>query len=129
MGFAIPIEDALEYASAIEKGGEIVRPYIGIGMLDLTDEYYLWQNRITIPEGVDEGVAVIEVAKGSPAEKAGLKKGDIVVKLGDKDIAGLADFRYELYKYKVGDKVSVSYYRNGKVNTTEVTLGKNTESK
>lgn len=125
MGFAIPIEDALNYASLIEKGGEITRPYIGISMLGLTEEYYLWQNRITIPDGVDNGVAVVSVEKNSPAEKAGLKKGDIIVKLGDEDTGSIAEFRYELYKYKVGDKVEISYYRNSKLETTSITLGKN----
>ena len=74
MGFAIPIEDALKYASLIEDGGEVVRPYLGIGMLDLSQEYYLWQNRINIPEGVNEGVAVVSVENDSPAGKAGIKK-------------------------------------------------------
>ena len=124
MGFAIPIEDALEYAKAIEEGGEVVRPFIGISMVDLSEEYYLWQNRITIPEGVDEGIAVVEVVKDSPAAKAGLKKGDIIVKLGDEDTGSLAEFRYELYRHKVGDKLLVSYYRDGKLKTTTITLGK-----
>jgi len=124
MGFAIPIEDALEYAGLIEKGGEVVRPYLGISMLDLTEEYYLWQNRITIPEGVDEGIAVISVENGSPASKAGLKKGDIIVKLGDADTRTLAEFRYELYRHDVGEKVLVTFYRNGKIQTINVTLGK-----
>ena len=125
MGFAIPIEDALSYASKIENGEKIERPYIGISMLDLSEEYYLWQYRINIPDGVDEGVAVLEVVDGSPASKAGLKKGDIIVKLGDEDISSLAEFRYELYKYEVGDKATISYYRDSKLNTVEVTLGKN----
>lgn len=124
MGFAIPIEDALEYANAIEEGGEVERPYIGISMVDLTQEMYLWQNRINIPEGVEEGIAVVEVEDSSPADKAGLEKGDIIVKLGDKDTGSLSEFRYELYKYKVGDKVTVSYYRDDKLKTTTITLGK-----
>lgn len=124
MGFAIPIEDALKYANTIEEGGEIVRPYIGISMLDLTEEYYLWQNRITIPDGVEEGIAVIEVVSGSPADKAGLKKGDIIVKLGGEDTGSLAEFRYELYKHDVGEKVEVTYYRDDKVKNTTITLGK-----
>lgn len=124
MGFAIPIEDALEYASAIEEGGEIVRPYIGISMLDLTEEYYLWQNRITIPEEVEEGIAILEVVEGSPADKAGLKKGDIVIKLGKTEVGSVADFRYELYKHDVGDKLEATYYRDGKVKTTTIVLGK-----
>ena len=125
MGFAIPIEDAIEYAKAIEEGGEIVRPYIGISMLDLSEEYYLWQNRINIPEEIEEGVAVLEVVKGSPADDAGLKKGDIIVMLGDAEISGLADFRYQLYKHHVGDKLEVTFFRDGKKKTTTITLGKN----
>ena len=125
MGFAIPIEDALKYANLIETGGEITRPYIGISMVDLSDEYYLWQNRISIPEGVDAGIAVITVESGSPAEKAGLKKGDIVVKINDEDTGSLAEFRYELYKYEPGEKITLSFYRNSKLQTATVTLGKN----
>lgn len=125
MGFAIPIEEALKYATAIETGGEVVRPYIGIGMLDLTDEYALWQNRIILPDGVDAGVAVLEVVKNSPADKAGLKKGDIIVKLEKADISGLADFRYQLYKHDVGDTLEVTFYRKDEKKTTNITLAKN----
>ena len=125
MGFAIPIEDALKYANLIEQGGTISRPYIGISMVDLTEEYYLWQNRIVIPEDVEKGIAVVSVAKGSPAEKAGLKKGDIIVKIGDKETGSLAEFRYELYKHEVGEKIELSLYRNGKIQKVTVTLGKN----
>lgn len=128
MGFAIPIEDALKYASLIEDGGEISRPYLGIGMLDLSEEYYLWQNRINIPEGVDEGVAVVSVENGTPASKAGLKKGDIIVKINDSNVGSLAEFRYELYKYDVGDKVKITFYRDGKEQSVNVTLGKNTNN-
>ena len=124
MGFAIPIEDAIEYATLIEEGGKVTRPYLGISMLDLTEEYYLWQNRITIPDGVDEGIAIVSVESGSPSDKAGLKKGDIIVKLGEEDTRTLAEFRYELYKHKVGEKVLITFYRNGQLKTLSVTLGK-----
>ena len=125
MGFAIPIEDALKYASLIEDGGEIARPYLGISMLDLSEEYLLWQNRITLPDGISEGVAVVEVENGTPASKAGLKKGDIITKINDEDTGTLAEFRYELYKHDVGEKIKVTFYRNGKEQSAEVTLGKN----
>ena len=124
MGFAIPIQDAVKYASIIETGKEVTRPYIGVGMLDLTNEYYLWQNRIMIPENIEEGVAIISVENNSPASKAGLKKGDIIVKLGDTNVGSIAEFRYELYKYEVGDKIKVTFYRDGKIQTLNVTLGK-----
>ena len=122
MGFAIPIEDALSYAGIIEKGESVKRPYIGISMLDITDSYYLWQAGITLPKGVEKGVAILEVSSSSPAEKAGLKKGDIITKLEKEEISSVAELRYELYKHNPGDKVTVTYNRNGKELTSEVTL-------
>lgn len=124
MGFAIPIEDALNYAELIEDGGQISRPYLGISMLDVSEEYYLWQNRITLPEDVNEGVAVVSVEKGTPAEKGGLKKGDIIVKINDTKTGSLAEFRYELYKYNVGENIKLTFYRDGKLQDVNVTLGK-----
>lgn len=124
MGFAIPIEDALKYAKAIEDGGQIARPYLGISMLDLTEEYYLWQYRINIPDGLKKGIAIVSVEDGSPASKAGLKKGDIIVKLAGEDVGTLAEFRYELFMHEVGKTVEVQFYRDGKLKTLNITLGK-----
>lgn len=127
MGFAIPIEDALEQAKLLEEGGEVIRPFVGISMLDLSNDFVLYQNRITVPEGITKGVAVLEVVSGSPADKAKLQKGDIIVSIGDSKVGSIAEFRYELYKHKVGDKVEITYYRDNKMQKTTITLGKNNE--
>lgn len=127
MGFAIPIEDALFYAATLEKGEDVARPYLGIGMLDITDSYYLWQNGIRLPDGIEEGVAITEVAKNSPASAAGLKKGDIVVSLGNQKIGSIAEFRYQLYKHSPGEEVEVEYIRNNKKKTVKVTLTENNQ--
>ena len=87
MGFAIPIEDALNYAETLESGNTVERPYVGIGMLDITDQYYLWQNGISIPNNITEGVAILTVENNSPASNAGIQKGDIIIKLNDTDIS------------------------------------------
>jgi len=122
MGFAIPIEDALYYAGIIESGEKVKRPYVGISMLDITDSYYLWQAGITLPKGVTKGVAVIEVVSNSPAAKAGLQKGDIIIKLEDEEVSSVAELRYELYKHNPGEIIKITYNRNGKEQSTEVTL-------
>lgn len=122
MGFAIPIEDALTYAESIENGGSVKRPYVGISMLDIANSYYLWQAGVTIPEGLKDGVAVIEVVSSSPAAKAGLQKGDIIIKLNNEKINSVAKLRYELFKHAPGDKVDITYNRNGKEYTTQITL-------
>ena len=124
MGFAIPIEEALNFANILEKDGKITRPYIGISMLDLNNSYYLWQAGINLPENITSGVAIYTVEENSPASKAGLKKGDIITKLGDKETKNLAEFRYELYKLSPNDKVKVTYIRDNKEQTTTITLGK-----
>ena len=124
MGFAIPIEDALKVAEVLEKVGKVSRPYIGISMLDLSNSYYLWQSGIMVPENVNNGVAVVKVESNSPADKAGIKKGDIITKLAGKDTKSLAEFRYELYKHSPNDSVEVTYIRDGKEQKTKLTLGK-----
>ena len=124
MGFAIPIEDALKVVEILERDGKITRPYIGISMLDLSNSFYLWQAGIYIPDNVKEGVAVYKVESNSPANVAGLQKGDIITKIAGKSTKTLAEFRYELYKHSPNEEVEVTYYRNGKEQTTKVTLGK-----
>ena len=124
MGFAIPIEDALKVVEILERDGKITRPYIGISMLDLSNSFYLWQAGIYIPDNVKEGVAVYKVESNSPANVAGLQKGDIITKIAGKATKTLAEFRYELYKHSPNEEVEVTYYRNGKEQTTKVTLGK-----
>lgn len=125
MGFAIPIEDALLYSEKLEKGQSIVRPYFGIGMLEISNSYNLWQSGIIVPDSVKSGVVVTQVADNSPASIAKIKKGDIILSLGGKSISSIAEFRYELYKHQVGEEVEVEFYRNGKVKSTKVKLTEN----
>ena len=81
--------------------------------------------RGNIPEKVKAGVAIYTVEANSPAAKAGLKKGDIITKIGDNKVENLAEFRYQLYKSSPNDKIKITYYRDNKEQTTTVTLGEN----
>lgn len=127
MGFAIPIDFAMAHIEKLEKGEKIERPLLGISMLNVTDSYYLWQSRITLPEEVEEGVVVVEVSEKSGASKSTLQKGDVIVKLNDADVKNSAYLKYLLYKYNPGDTVKITYNRNGKIYTTNITLTKNEE--
>lgn len=118
MGFAIPIEDALSYAERFEKGETIERPYMGVSMYNLSDLM------IRVDAPVSSGVYVDTVEKGSPAEEAGLKSGDVIVKLGDADIKSLAYLKYQLYKHNVGDTVTISFYRGEELKTANLHLSK-----
>ncbi len=121
MGFAIPIEDALYYAAKIENGEEIVRPFLGVAMIDLTDLNSLYLSGIEIPENI-YGVVVAEVVEDSPASKASLLKGDIICKVGDEEVTSVAELRYELYKNAPGDTIEISYVRNEKLNAVSIKL-------
>lgn len=123
MGFAIPIEDALGYAEMIENGGRIVRPYVGISMVDLNQEAYLKENEITVSKNIAEGVVILEVVKDSPAGKVNLQKGDVIVKLAGVAVGTVSEFRYELYKHIVGEQVEFTIVRDGRLMTVIVTLG------
>ena len=122
MGFAIPIEDALFYAATLEKGKPVVRPFFGIGMLDLTDSFSLWKSGITVGDKVKSGIVVTEVADDSPASVAKIKKGDIIIALAGEDISSIAEFRYQLYKHKPGEEVVVKLVRKDKEKVVTVKL-------
>ena len=114
MGFAIPIEDAVRYADSFIKGEKISRPYLGISIYDKYSNYFSTES---------EGVFIEYVEKNGSAYKAGLQKGDKILKVNNKEITSASYFKYELYKYNVGDKVKITIERNGKEKTIEVTLG------
>ena len=120
MGFAIPIEDALDYAKRLETGEKMERPYLGVSMYNLSD--IITQIRTSL----SSGVYIEGVEKGSPADKAGLQKGDIIVKIEDNEVASLAFLKYQLYKHNIGDKVSLSFYRGEELKTVTVDLEKAT---
>lgn len=125
MGFAIPIEDAIYYAEILEKGEKISRPYMGIGMLDISNPYSLRYYGINIDSSVTSGVVITEVEKNSPAYKAGLQKGDVIYQINDEDVNSIAEFRYVLYKSRPGDTITLKYYRGADKKSVNVKLVKN----
>ena len=127
MGFSIPIEDALNYASSLEKGENIKRPFIGISMVDVANTSVMWQYGITVPNNITSGVVVLATQAGSPAASK-LEKGDVIIGIGDEEVKSVAELRYELYKYNPGDKIKIKYIRNNKENKVEITLTENTEN-
>lgn len=123
MGFAIPIEDAISYANMIVNGEKIKRSYLGLRMVNVSSTYNFVNEDIKIDSKVISGVAIIEILKDGPCNNAGLKKGDVITKIGDYKIKTVAELRYHLYKYKPNDKINIVVNRNGKVMSYKVTLG------
>lgn len=111
MGFAIPIEDAVKNAETIISGKKISRPYLGISIYD-SNSYF----------NNTSGVYVESVEKNGAADKAGIKSGDKILKVNGVEIANTSYFRYQLYKYNIGDKIKITIERNGIEKTLTVTL-------
>ena len=122
MGFAIPIEYAMSHIDSLESGKAIVRPMLGISMLNVTDTYALYRSGIMIKDDIKAGVVVVEIAKDSGASKSDLQKGDVVTKINNEKVDNMAYLRYELYKYNFGDKITITYLRDGKEKTTTIQL-------
>lgn len=123
MGFAIPIEDVMNYVDYLEEGKAIKRPVIGVQILDLTNKYLLYQNGINVDSSVKEGIVLVKVNEGS-AKNAGLQDGDIITKVKSEKVSTVAQFKYEIYKYSVGEEIEVTYYRNGKEQKVKIKLDK-----
>ncbi len=127
MGFSIKIEDAMAHVEELENSKEIERPMLGITLLNTTDTRTLLSYGISLDKDIDSGVVIVSVVDDSGIAKAGLKKGDVITKIDDEEVINAAYLKYVLYKYKVGDKIKVTYIRNGKTKTANVTLTKLTD--
>ena len=122
MGFAIPINDVKVYVESLEKGKEISRPYLGISAIDASDKYKLYYYGINIDKNLNSGVVIAKIQNNAPADKAGLQVGDVIIKIDDEEIKNYSRLRYYLYKYKINDKIKITYIRDGKEKTTDVVL-------
>ena len=124
MGFAIPIEYVMSAVEYLEKGEEIERPVFGVTMIDSDNLYALYQYNIRLDDDV-EGVVVLEVEEGYPAEELGLEKGDVITEINGEKVTNSASFRAELYKCNVGDQITIKYIRDGEEHEGKVRLDKN----
>ena len=124
MGFAIPSKEVQRVIAQLEKDGKVTRPFIGISQNDLANITSRSKTEILkLKSDQTDGVVVTDTVKGSPAETAGLKKYDVITKIGDKEIKNILELRRELYAYNVGDKVELTVFREGKETKVQVTLG------
>lgn len=106
MGFAIPVDTAIKTANNFIEGKTVSKPYLGVSVYE-----------------TNSGVIYVEyVQRGSAADKAGIEKGDKILKIDNESISSTAQFRYQLYKYNVGDKITLTIERNEKEKKLNVTL-------
>ena len=123
----IPIEYAMNHVKTLEAGKEIEWPLLGITMINANDVVSLYRENISIDKSIEEGVVVLECAKGTGAAKSDLKKGDVIIKLNNTKTKDIAHLRYAIYQHQAGDTIEITYIRDGKEKTTKVTLGKSSD--
>lgn len=118
IGFAIPSNLAKPILEQIIKNGKFESVSLGIRGIDVSRYNVLGQEKLPI----DSGVYIHEILSGSPAESAGLKPKDIITKVGDTKVTSNSTLKAALLNYKIGDKVKIEVYRDGKTTTIEVTF-------
>jgi serine protease Do len=118
IGFAIPSDTAISVADQLIETGEVSSAYLGVVTTDLSPED---AERFDLP--VDSGAIVSDVEPGSGADEAGVRRGDIIVALGDTPIENTGDLLGALRDYQPGDTVGLTIVREGDEQTLDVTLG------
>jgi serine protease Do len=123
IGFAIPINEIKSSLESVKAKGKISRPYLGVRYVEITKDF-AGRNNL----GVNEGAYIVgdrsslAVLPNSPASKAGLREGDIITKINNDKIDAKHSLSSITGKYKVGDRVKVTYLRDNKEATVDVTL-------
>ncbi len=123
LGFAIPIGDVQAIITDIMENGQITnKPSFGITAGTMTQQ-------MAAQYQIDQtsGAFVYSVNKGGAGEKAGLKMGDVITKIDSTDITSMEDLTAAKKGHKAGDTVTVTYYRDGQTQTTELTFDAKTD--
>lgn len=124
IGFAIPINDVQGLVNSVLEKGELLRPYLGVRYVTLNDDYaYLYNldtKRGAYIAPSERGQA--SILPDSPAEKAGLKEKDIIIKVNDQEINEKNSLVSVLGRYPVGEKVTLTIIRDGQEQKIDVTL-------
>ena len=125
MGFAIPSNEVVKVINQLVQNGKVVRPSLGIKVVDLDQISTTQQKKVLkLPSNVNKGVLIASVSNGSVADKAGLKKYDVIVAMDGKSIQNTADLHNVLYSKSIGQTVQIKYYRGSDLHTTTAHLTK-----
>ncbi len=106
IGFAIDGSLARQVAEQFIEKGEVIRPWLGISMQGLAPE-------LSREFGVEQGVLVSEVMEGDPAAEAGVKAGDVILKVGDEKVEAPRDLQFAVLDYRPGDEIELTLNRQG----------------
>jgi serine protease Do len=115
IGFALPINVVKEMLDNFNKTGQFSRPFLGV-------RYRMIDQKEAVAKGWIEGAGIVEVVAGSPAEKDGLKPGDIIVKINGEKLTEKTNLAKVIAQKKVGDKLELTVWRDGEEKKITVVL-------
>lgn len=118
IGFAIPSDEIREVLPQLVAEGKVRRGRLGVHIQDVSEEI-----ASAMSLGATRGALVGDVERGSPAEKAGLRSGDVVVRVGDTPVERARDLSRTIARHSPGSKVDLTVHRDGKTLTIPITLG------
>ena len=118
IGFAIPSTEAKPILERLMKGQTIQRGYLGIQMQDLTADL---ADSFGVPKG--NGTIVARVEPGQPADKAGIRQGDVIVRVNDRDVTPDQTLSYLVANVPPGTRIPIELVRDGRRQTVTLTLG------
>ncbi len=118
IGFAIPVNVVMNIKKSIELYGEVVRGWLGVTVQEITPEI---AEALSLTSS--KGVLVSEVTRDSPADKAGIKQGDVIVTIGGKDVHNASSMRFLISELLPGSTVPVAAIRDGREVVVTVTIG------
>lgn len=129
MGFSIPSNEVVSVINQLVKNGKITRPALGIELVGLENVSATQQKSILkLPTSITKGIVIMKTLSPSAAGNAGLKKYDVITELDGTKITDEAKLKEVLYKHKIGDSVSVKYYRDGQLKSATIKLTESTSS-
>jgi S1-C subfamily serine protease len=117
IGFAISTDTAIPVVQSLIAEGKVVRPWLGVSVATVTpaiQQYYHLS--------VGAGALITSVSSGSPASEAGLRAGDVIVKMDDGDINTAAELTTAISSHQIGDQVEIVYYRGNVQQVASATL-------
>lgn len=120
IGFAIPSNLAKKVIEQLKKYGHVERGWFGVGIQDVSHEL---AESFGLPKGM-KGVVLTSIGKDSPAEKAGLQQGDVIVKLNGEKLERVNDLQQKVAESTPGSKVKIEVFRQGRFLKKTVTVGK-----
>jgi serine protease Do len=117
IGFAISTDTAIPVVQSLITEGKVVRPWLGVAVTTVTSTIQQYYNL-----SVNAGALITSLTSGSPADKAGLKPGDVITKIDDEDINTSAELTTAISSHQIGDQIEIVYYHGSVQRVASATL-------